>query len=89
MAEFANLPRGLVLVTGPTGSGKSTTLAALIDLVNQTRADHIVTVEDPIEFMHANKKSLVNQREVGHDTHSFGERAQARAAAGPRRHPDR
>jgi len=61
-----------VLVTGPTGSGKSTTLAALIDLVNRTRTDHIVTVEDPIEFMHGNKRSLVNQREVGSDTHSFG-----------------
>jgi twitching motility protein PilT len=60
-----------VLVTGPTGSGKSTTLAALIDLVNRTRADHIVTVEDPIEFLHSHKKSLVNQREVGTDTHSF------------------
>jgi twitching motility protein PilT len=71
IGNFAQLPRGLVLVTGPTGSGKSTTLAALIDLVNSTRADHIVTVEDPIEFMHTNKKSLVNQREVGHDTHSF------------------
>lgn len=71
VSTFAKLPRGLVLVTGPTGSGKSTTLAALIDLVNRTRADHIVTVEDPIEFMHQHKKSLVNQREVGHDTHSF------------------
>ena len=71
IAEFAQLQRGLVLVTGPTGSGKSTTLAALIDLVNATRADHIVTVEDPIEFIHTNKMSLVNQREVGHDTHSF------------------
>jgi twitching motility protein PilT len=71
IARFAKLPRGLVLVTGPTGSGKSTTLAALIDLVNRTRADHIVTVEDPIEFMHKNHKSLVNQREVGPDTHSF------------------
>jgi twitching motility protein PilT len=72
IAQFATLPRGLVLVTGPTGSGKSTTLAALIDLVNKTRADHIMTVEDPIEFMHGNQKSLVNQREVGEDTHSFG-----------------
>ena len=72
IAAFAQLPRGLVLVTGPTGSGKSTTLAALIDLVNSTRSDHIVTVEDPIEFLHGNKKSLVNQREVGHDTQSFG-----------------
>lgn len=71
IGEFAKLPRGLVLVTGPTGSGKSTTLAALVDLVNQTRADHIVTVEDPIEFLHTNKRSLVNQREVGADTHSF------------------
>ena len=71
ISRFAELPRGLVLVTGPTGSGKSTTLAALVDLVNRTRADHIVTVEDPIEFLHTNHKSLVNQREVGSDTHSF------------------
>lgn len=71
VSRFATLPRGLVLVTGPTGSGKSTTLAGLIDLVNRTRADHIVTVEDPIEFMHKNQKSIVNQREVGADTHSF------------------
>lgn len=71
VSHFATLPRGLVLVTGPTGSGKSTTLAGLIDLVNRTRADHIVTVEDPIEFMHKNQKSIVNQREVGADTHSF------------------
>jgi twitching motility protein PilT len=70
--QFATLPRGLVLVTGPTGSGKSTTLAALIDLVNRTRADHIMTVEDPIEFLHGNHKSVINQREVGQDTHSFG-----------------
>jgi twitching motility protein PilT len=72
VGDFAGLPRGLVLVTGPTGSGKSTTLAALIDLVNTNRSDHIVTVEDPIEFMHSHKNSIVNQREVGHDTHSFG-----------------
>ncbi|MEZ5189586.1 MAG: type IV pilus twitching motility protein PilT [Schumannella sp.] len=71
VAQFATLPRGLVLVTGPTGSGKSTTLAALIDLVNRTRYDHIVTVEDPIEYVHGNKRSLINQREVGSDTHSF------------------
>lgn len=71
VGDFAKLARGLVLVTGPTGSGKSTTLAALVDLVNRTRTDHIVTVEDPIEFLHQNQKSLVNQREVGHDTHSF------------------
>ena len=73
VARFAELARGLVLVTGPTGSGKSTTLAALIDLVNRTRTDHIVTVEDPIEFMHGNKRSLINQREVGSDTHSFAQ----------------
>jgi twitching motility protein PilT len=71
VANFATLARGLVLVTGPTGSGKSTTLAALIDLVNRTRADHIMTVEDPIEFLHGNHRALINQREVGHDTHSF------------------
>ncbi|WP_277612247.1 type IV pilus twitching motility protein PilT [Cryobacterium glaciale] len=71
VAAFSALLRGLVLVAGPTGSGKSTTLAALVDLVNSTRADHIVTVEDPIEFLHAHKKSLVTQREVGHDTASF------------------
>ncbi len=71
VGRFAALPRGLVLVTGPTGSGKSTTLAALVDLVNRTRADHIMTVEDPIEFLHTNHRSLINQREVGHDTHSF------------------
>jgi pilus retraction protein PilT len=71
VGRFAAMPRGLVLVTGPTGSGKSTTLAALIDQVNRTRADHIVTVEDPIEFLHRHQKSLVNQREVGGDTHSF------------------
>jgi twitching motility protein PilT len=71
VAAFSALPRGLVLVAGPTGSGKSTTLAALVDLVNSTRSDHIVTVEDPIEFLHRHKKSLVTQREVGHDTASF------------------
>jgi twitching motility protein PilT len=71
VGRFSTLARGLVLVTGPTGSGKSTTLAAMIDLVNSTRSDHIVTVEDPIEFLHNHKKSIVNQREVGADTHSF------------------
>jgi twitching motility protein PilT len=71
VGNFAGLPRGLVLVTGPTGSGKSTTLASIVDLANRTREDHIMTVEDPIEFLHRHKKSLVNQREVGQDTHSF------------------
>ncbi|MCA9592447.1 MAG: type IV pilus twitching motility protein PilT [Myxococcales bacterium] len=65
------LSKGLVLVTGPTGSGKSTTLAALIDHINQNRADHIITIEDPIEFVHENKRCLVNQREVGVHTRSF------------------
>jgi twitching motility protein PilT len=68
---WANLPRGLVLVTGPTGSGKSTTLASLIDIVNRERAVHIMTVEDPIEFLHQHKRSIINQREVGEDTWSF------------------
>ncbi|MDE0573040.1 type IV pilus twitching motility protein PilT [Demequina sp. B12] len=71
VAEFAQLPRGLVLVTGPTGSGKSTTLASLVDLANRSRSAHIMTVEDPIEFLHRHKRSLVNQREVGADTKSF------------------
>jgi twitching motility protein PilT len=69
--QFAHLNKGLVLVTGPTGSGKSTTLAALIDLVNETRPDHVLSIEDPIEFVHTSKLALINQREVGPHTHSF------------------
>lgn len=69
--KFAELPRGLVLVTGPTGSGKSTTLAALVDKINTERAQHIITIEDPIEFTHKSKKSVVVQREVHYDTYSF------------------
>jgi twitching motility protein PilT len=69
--EFASLRRGLVLVTGVTGSGKSTTLAGLLDMINSQRSEHIMTVEDPIEFLHRHKKSIVNQREVGSDTHGF------------------
>ncbi len=69
---WADLPRGLVLVTGPTGSGKSTTLASLIDIVNRTRQCHIITIEDPVEFVHRPKVALVNQREVGEDTSGFG-----------------
>ncbi|MBQ0719646.1 MAG: type IV pilus twitching motility protein PilT [Gammaproteobacteria bacterium] len=71
--DIASLPRGLVLVTGPTGSGKSTTLAAMVDFVNDNRYDHILTIEDPIEFVHESKKCLVNQREVHKDTHGFSE----------------
>jgi twitching motility protein PilT len=72
LKTFAELPRGLVLVTGPTGSGKSTTLAALIDEINRTRHDHIITIEDPIEFIHRHKHCIVNQREIGSDATSFG-----------------
>jgi twitching motility protein PilT len=68
---LADTPRGLILVTGPTGSGKSTTLAAMVDYINDTRRDHILTIEDPIEFVHKNKQSLINQREVHRDTLSF------------------
>ncbi|MBG56880.1 MAG: type IV pili twitching motility protein PilT [Porticoccus sp.] len=71
--NLAMLPRGLVLVTGPTGSGKSTTLAAMMDYVNENRYQHILTIEDPIEFVHESKKCLVNQREVHRDTHGFSE----------------
>jgi len=84
VADFANKPRGLVLVTGPTGSGKSTTLASLIDLINTTREEHIMTIEDPIEFLHHHKKCIVNQRELGSDATSFG--AALRAAL--RQDPD-
>ena len=69
--QLCHLPKGLVLVTGPTGSGKSTTLCALIDYVNRTRTDHIITIEDPLEFVHENKKCLINQRQVGEHTGSF------------------
>lgn len=71
--DIAENPRGIVLVTGPTGSGKSTTLAALIDYINTNKHDHVLTIEDPIEFVHESKKSLINQREVHRDTHGFSE----------------
>ncbi len=71
VTTFADFPRGLVLVTGPTGSGKSTTLAALVDKINSERSQHIITIEDPIEFTHKSKKSVVVQREVHYDTYSF------------------
>ncbi|HOJ68524.1 MAG TPA: type IV pilus twitching motility protein PilT [Candidatus Hydrogenedentes bacterium] len=73
VSEFARARRGLLLVTGPTGSGKTTTLAALIDQINNTRACHIITVEDPIEYLHRHRKSIVDQREIGEDTHSFAD----------------
>ena len=73
IADLAMLPRGLVLVCGPTGSGKSTTLAAIVDKANAERADHIITIEDPIEFVHQHKRCVMSQREVGTDTKSFAE----------------
>jgi twitching motility protein PilT len=71
--KITDVPRGLVLVTGPTGSGKSTTLAAMVDYLNANKHHHILTIEDPIEFVHESKKSLINQREVHRDTHGFAE----------------
>ncbi|MDA8040027.1 MAG: PilT/PilU family type 4a pilus ATPase, partial [Actinomycetota bacterium] len=73
VSSFAELRRGLVLVTGPTGSGKSTTLASLVNIINRTKPLHIMTVEDPIEFLHTHARAIVNQREVGIDTESFAE----------------
>ena len=77
IATLAEKPRGLILVTGPTGSGKSTTLAAMIDKINKERQDHILTIEDPIEFVHPHQKCLVNQREVHEDTRSFSDALRA------------
>jgi len=71
LKDLCRLPRGLILVTGPTGHGKSTTLAAMIDFINNERAAHIVTIEDPIEYVHAHRKSIINQRELGQDTQTF------------------
>jgi twitching motility protein PilT len=73
IAKLADLQQGLVLITGPTGSGKSTTMAAVINKINETYIKHIVTIEDPVEFVHQNKKSVFSHREVGHHTHSFGD----------------
>jgi twitching motility protein PilT len=77
MYELCERPRGLIVVTGPTGSGKSTTLAALIDRINDTRLEHIITIEDPIEFLHQHKQCIVNQRELGSDAHSFADALRA------------
>jgi twitching motility protein PilT len=77
LSTLAHRPRGLVLVTGPTGSGKSTTLAAMVDEINRTRNDHIITIEDPIEFLHRHKRCIVNQREIGTDATSFSEALRA------------
>jgi twitching motility protein PilT len=71
--QLCDKPRGLILVTGPTGSGKSTTLAAMIDKINSERHEHILTIEDPIEFLHSHKNCIVNQREISADTHSFSD----------------
>ncbi len=73
VTDLARFPRGFVVVTGPTGSGKSTTLAGMVDVVNKERSGHIMTVEDPIEFLHKHQRCIVNQREVGADTHGFGQ----------------
>ncbi|HEV3046386.1 MAG TPA: type IV pilus twitching motility protein PilT [Solirubrobacteraceae bacterium] len=75
--DFTRKPRGFVLVTGPTGSGKSTTLAAMIDEINASREEHIMTIEDPIEFLHGHKRCIVNQRELGSDAHSFADALRA------------
>jgi twitching motility protein PilT len=83
ISSFGTLKRGLVLVTGPTGSGKSTTLAAIIDLINETRSLHIITIEDPIEFVHGNKKSLIHQREIGAHAKSFAEALKAAGREDP------
>jgi twitching motility protein PilT len=84
LEDFTKKPRGFVLVTGPTGSGKSTTLAAMLDLINDTRHEHILTIEDPIEFLHMHKSCIVNQRELGADAQSFGQALKA----GLRQDPD-
>ena len=89
LRELTKKPRGFVLVTGPTGSGKSTTLAAMIDVINTENNDHILTIEDPIEFLHMHKNSIVNQREIGSDAPDFALGAAGRPSRGSRRDPGR
>ena len=89
VTELSEKPRGLVLVTGPTGSGKTTTLASMINNINLTRAEHILTVEDPIEFVYEPIKSLIHQRQVGEDTKSFSNALRGRAARRPGRYSSR
>ena len=89
LSALAMEPRGLVLVTGPTGSGKTTTLAGMIDHINNNREVHVVTIEDPIEVLHFDKLSMINQREVRLDTADFATALRGRHAPGPGRHPGR
>jgi len=87
--NFADTARGLVLVTGPTGSGKSTTLACLINIINQKRHEHILTIEDPVEFVYENKNCIVRQREIGEQTKSFTSAPENGTPPGSRRGADR
>ena len=89
LKKLASLRRGLVLATGTAGSGKSTTLASMIEYINQTQARHVITIEDPIEFLYDDKRSIVNQREIGTDTPHFPEALRNAVRQSPRRHPDR
>src|SRR5207253_9829693 len=84
LADIAELRNGLVLVTGPTGSGKSSTQAAIINIINEKKHYHVVTIEDPIEFLHSHKSSTINQREVGHDTRDFPSALQAALRQAPK-----
>ncbi len=89
LKEVIMQKRGLILMVGATGSGKSTSLASMIDYRNERKSGHILTLEDPVEFIFQNKKSIINQREVGTDTQGLRDRAAERAAPGARLHPDR